>query len=346
MKKIIILVLVLLVAGGGGAFLYRHFEGSEEPETELTLYGNVDIRQIRLAFQTTGRIMEMMPEEGERVEAGELLARIDAGRYQAAYDQAKARVAAQKEIVARLLAGSREEEIAAARARVEAARATLHDATEKYRRIEALAEQDSVSEQELDDARAAFTKAEALLEEARQLHTLAVKGPRREDIAAARAQLKADEAALALAGVDLADTKLHAPAGGIIQERILEPGDMAFPQTPVYTLALDNPLWIRAYVSETDLGRIAPGMRAVVSTDSFPDKRYPGWIGFISPTAEFTPKQVETPELRTKLVYRLKVFVCNSENELRLGMPVTVHVPLDQKGDHAGLDPADPCGEK
>lgn len=121
---------------------------------------------------------------------------------------------------------------------------------------------------------------------------------------------------------------------------------MAFPQTPVYTLALDNPLWIRAYVSETDLGRIAPGMQAMVSTDSFPDKRYSGWIGFISPTAEFTPKQVETTELRTKLVYRLKVFVCDSQNELRLGMPVTVQVPLDQEGDRAGLDPNDGCGEK
>ena len=116
----------------------------------------------------------------------------------------------------------------------------------------------------------------------------------------------------------------------MIQDRILEPGDMAFPETPVFTLALTNPVWVRAYISEPDLGKVAPGMKAYLTTDSFPDKKYEGWIGFISPTAEFTPKQVQTTELRTKLVYRLRIYACNPKNELRLGMPVTVMIPLNQ----------------
>ncbi len=118
----------------------------------------------------------------------------------------------------------------------------------------------------------------------------------------------------------------------MIQDRLLEPGDMASPQKPVFTLALDDPVWVRAYVSETDLGRIRPGMKAEITTDSFSDKRYEGWIGFISPTAEFTPKTVETPEVRTKLVYQVRVFARNPQGELRLGMPAVVMIPLDPPG--------------
>ena len=142
--------------------------------------------------------------------------------------------------------------------------------------------------------------------------------------------LKVDEAQLALAAEVLKDTELHATADGIIRNRILEPGDMVTPQTPVLTLALTNPVWVRTYVPETVLGKLALGLSADVSTDSYPGKTYRGWVGYISPTAEFTPKNVETPELRTRLVYQVRVYVCNPDNELRLGMPATAAIPLDQ----------------
>jgi HlyD family secretion protein len=151
-----------------------------------------------------------------------------------------------------------------------------------------------------------------------------------EDIAQAHAELAARQAELALAQQQLDDATLRAPAAGIVRDRILEPGDMAAPQTPVLTLALTEPLWVRVYVPGPQLGRITPGMSAQVTTDSFPGKVYEGWIGFISPTAEFTPKNVETPELRTRLVYQARVFVCDPQGELRLGMPATVSVPLAQ----------------
>lgn len=128
----------------------------------------------------------------------------------------------------------------------------------------------------------------------------------------------------------LADASLYAPDNAIIQERILEPGDMASPQRPVYTLALTDPLWVRAYVQGPDLGKLKPGMRAEVSTDSYPGKRYRAWVGYISPTAEFTPKSVETTEVRSSLVYQVRIFVCSPQNELRLGMPATVTIPLGQ----------------
>jgi HlyD family secretion protein len=342
-KNIARVLLLLVVLGGIAVGLAYYLRNKKPAKHSLTIYGNVDIRQIQLAFHDTGRIQRLLVDEGATVHAGQLVAELDPARYQAARDRSAGEVAVQREVLARLLAGSRPEEIAAARARVQAAAATLRDAGETHRRAQILAKTQYVSQQKVDDAEAALKASRANLDAEQQGLTLAIKGPRQEDIDAARSQLEAAEAALALAERELADTKLYAPSAGVIQARILEPGDMAFPQTPVFTLALTDPVWIRAYAPEPDLGRITPGMRAEVTTDSFPAKVYPGWVGFISPTAEFTPKQVETTELRGKLVYRLRVYVCNPANELRLGMPVSVSVPLQQPRSTAPDNATNPC---
>jgi len=340
-------VLVLLGVVGAAATLgYRYLQKREAPGKVLHLFGNVDIRQIQLAFHDSGRIERLLVEEGQRVQKGELLAELDPTRYEAAVAQAEAQVASQKEVLTRLLAGSRPEEIAEAKARVKATEAVLKEAEVTHRRAKILAGPQYVSQQQLDSAEAKLNTARANLDREQQALTLAVKGPRQEDIEAARAQLKMYTAALQRAREELADTRLYAPEEAVVQDRILEAGDMASPQTPVFTLALDNPIWVRAYVAEPDLGKIALGMRAEVRTDSYPNKTYRAWIGFISPTAEFTPKQVETTELRSKLVYRLRVFVCNPENELRLGMPADVLIPLEQlHAPHARNGAADPCRE-
>jgi HlyD family secretion protein len=341
--KRIILLLVLVAAITGGILFYG--DSGQGLKNDLLIYGNVDIRQVRLAFHDTGRIMTLYVTEGDPVSAGQLVAELDPARYEASVTHARATVDAQQEILSRLLAGSRPEEIAAAGARVKAAQATFDDARQTYERTRSLAKTQFVSQQKLDNALAAYKSAEASLDAEKQSLALAVKGPRQEDIAAARATLEANRAALELARRELADAKLYAPSEGVIQDRILEPGDMAFPQTPVYTLALTSPLWVRAYVDEPDLGKIAPGMKATVTIDSFPDKQYRGWIGFISPSAEFTPKSVQTEELRSKLVYQVRVFICDPENELRLGMPATVVIPLDQPRESADKKPGDPCGK-
>jgi HlyD family secretion protein len=343
--KLVRIVVVLVVLGTAATLGYRYLQKREAPGNVLHLFGNVDIRQIQLAFHATGRIQRILVEEGQRVQEGELVAELDPARYEAAVAQAGAQVAAQKELLSRLLAGSRPEEIAEARARVKAAEAKLREAEVTHRRAKILAQSQYVSQQQLDNAEAALNTGKANLDWEQQALTLAVKGPRQEDIDAARAQLKAYDAALEKAKEELADTRLYAPEGAVVQDRILEPGDMATPQTPVCTLALDSPIWVRAYVAEPDLGKIAPGMRAEVKTDSFPNKSYRAWIGFISPTAEFTPKQVETTELRSKLVYRLRVYVCNPQNELRLGMPADVLIPLNQPTPLEGHGTANPCQE-
>jgi HlyD family secretion protein len=345
-SKFLRIMVVLVVLGTTAFFGHRYLQQRETPGNVLHLFGNVDIRQIQLSFHATGRIQRIMVQEGQRVQAGELVAELDPVRYEAAVAQAKAQAAAQQQVLARLLAGSRPEEIQEARARVKAAEAALRDAEPTQRRTRILAQSQYVSQQQLDNAEASLNTARANLDGAQQALTLTIKGPRQEDIDAARAQLKAYEAALRKAEEELADTRLYAPEQAVVQGRILEPGDMASPQTPVFTLALDNPIWVRAYVSEPDLGKIAPGIRAEVKTDSFPNKTYRAWIGFISPTAEFTPKQVETTELRSKLVYRLRVYVCNPQNELRLGMPADVLIPLNQPNPPEAKGSGDPCREK
>ena len=341
--KLLRILMVLVVLGAAAAFGYRYLQKQEAPGNLLHLFGNVDIRQIQLAFHDSGRIDRILVQEGQRVQEGELVAELDPVRYEAAAAQAGGQVAAQRELLARLLAGSRPEEIAQARARVKAAEARLREAEATHRRTRILAGSQYASQQQLDNAEAALNTARASLDGEQQALTLAVKGPRQEDIDGARAQLRAYEAAFEKAKEELADTKLYAPEAAVVQARILEPGDMATPQAPVFTLALDNPIWVRAYVSEPDLGKIAQGMRAEVRTDSFPNKTYRAWIGTISPTAEFTPKQVETTELRTKLVYRLRVYVCNPQNELRLGMPADVLIPLNQPNTPEGKNAGDPC---
>jgi len=306
----------------------------------LRLYGNVDMREVELAINGNGRIAEMLVREGEKVHKGQELARLDADRLQALMDRASAMVEAQQAVVNRMLAGSRPEDIRKARADLAAAEAQATDSARTAKRLKTLTGQDLASQEQADNAAALATAAHERVKAASQILKLVIQGPRQEDIDAARAQLKADRAQLALAGKELDDASLTAPADGIIRNRILEPGDMASPQRPVYTLAMTDPIWVRTYLPETELGRIHSGMRAEVMTDSFPGKRYRGWVGYISPTAEFTPQSVQTEEMRTQLVYQLRVYVCNPAGELRLGMPATVEVSLDQtQPDIGGTDP-------
>ena len=221
------------------------------------------------------------------------------------------------------------------------ARASLADAATQLARKQQLRTVNRISVQEVDTARTRVETLQANLKAAEEEVSLVVEGPRQEDIAAAEASLAALAAARDLAAQRLEDTRLLAPAAGVIRTRILEPGAMAAPGAPVFTLALTDPLWVRAYISEPDLGLVHEGMRAEVRTDTLPDKTYQGWVGFISSTAEFTPKTVETTELRTKLVYRARIFVCDPQEELRLGMPVTVTL---QPGPQPESAPAPSCG--
>lgn len=328
-RRLPVALALLLLAGAGGGWLWWR-EQQRPEEGVLRLYGNVEVRQAELAFNVPGRVRAMHVEEGDRVAAGQLLAELDDEAYRAEVEAEEARAAAAAAVLQRLEAGSRPEEIARAEAIVRSAEATLKNAELTLQRMEALATDRFAPLRDRDAAVASERTARAELDRAQQELILAQKGPRQEEIAEARARLAAEEAALALARKHLADTQLFAPNAGTVLNRMQEPGNVVGAATPVYTIALSDPLWVRTYVGEPDLGRVQPGMLARILTDS--GGRYEGWVGYISPTSEFTPKNIETPELRTSLVYRTRVYARSPDGGLRQGMPVTVELELGTGG--------------
>ncbi|MGL4966014.1 MAG: secretion protein HlyD [Inquilinus sp.] len=295
----------------------------------LTLYGNVDIRQAELGFRVSGRLVEMKLEEGEAVTVGQVLARLDDRPFQDSVAAAKADVAARQADLDKLVAGPRAAEIAQARATVAEREADLENAKLAFDRTQQLRQSGNAPQSTLDQNQADRDMAQARLESDRQALELLLEGSRAEDIAAGRANLAAAQADLATAETSLADATLKAPADGIILSRVAEPGAIMAPSSVAYVLSLTRPVWIRAYVAEPDLGRVHPGLEVQVVTDTRPDRPYRARVGFVSPVAEFTPKTVQTPELRTDLVYRLRIIVDDADPALRQGMPVTVRVPKE-----------------
>jgi HlyD family secretion protein len=337
MKRSIVITLIAAVAIAAGLawWLTRRENGSRE----LILYGNVDLRQVQLSFNNSERIAAVLVHEGEHVRQGQVLARLDTRRLEPQVAQAEAEVAAQRQVVQRLRNGTRPEEIAQARANVESAQAEAVNARQQYERLKSAAELSAgraVRQQDVDSAKSALEVAEAKLVVSRRALDLAVTGPRKEEIAEAEARLRANEAQLALLREQLVDAQLVAPIDAVVRNRILEPGEMVSPQKPVFSLAITDPKWVRAYVAEPDLGKIRQDMAATVMVDSFPKRRFEGWIGFISPVAEFTPKAVQTEELRSSLVYEVRVFVKDPNDDLRLGMPATVYLSLNDTGKQKG----------
>lgn len=333
MKRHILLGGLVAVALIAAVVVWRLMQADNAP-THLTLYGDVDLRQVQLSFNNSERIAAVLVQEGDRVKQGQLLARLDTARLEPQLAQAEAQAAAQLQILKRLRSGSRPEEIAQARANLQAAQADLANARQQYERWKSAAEMSAgraVRQQDVDNARTAVQVAEAKLAVVQKTLDLAVAGPRREEIDENEARLRAFEAQASVLRQQLKDAQLIAPVDAVIRTRVMEPGEMASPQRPVFSLAITDPKWVRAFISEPDLGKIKPGMAAAIAIDSFADRRFEGWIGFISPVAEFTPKTVQTEELRTSLVYEVRVFVKDPADELRLGMPATVYFQLKDR---------------
>ncbi|HEY4372259.1 MAG TPA: HlyD family efflux transporter periplasmic adaptor subunit [Burkholderiales bacterium] len=326
MKKLLVILLVVLVAAGVGIWYYTR---PADDARQLTLYGNVDIRQVSLAFEGSDRIAEMRVQEGDKVKTGQVLAVLDTRVMGLQAGQSEAQIGVQEEALKKLRNGSRPEEVAQARAQVASAQADVDLAGQQLKRLQGISASTGgkgVSQQDMDNAASKLKVTQAELENRRKALQLQVAGPRQEDIAQAEAQVKVSRAELALLKYHISQAELKAPQDAVVRARLLEPGDMASPQRPAYTLAITDPKWVRCYVTETQLGRLKPGQAARVATDSHPDQSIEGSIGYISSVAEFTPKNVETQELRTSLVYEVRVLVNDPQDRLRLGMPATVHI--------------------
>lgn len=326
MKKPLVLLIAAIAVVAIAAGSWWHFHQPSD-DGALVLHGNVDIRQISLAFEGGGRVASVQVDEGDRVKAGSVLAILDTQTLALQAEQAQAQIGVQQQALLRLRNGSRPQEVTQARSRVSAAQADADQAVKDLTRLQGIATNTQgrgVSAQDLDRARSHVLVAQAKVAEQREALRLVELGPRTEDVAGAQAQLTAAQAQLKLLQHQIAQGELRAPADSIVRSRLLEPGDMATPQRPVFALALTQPKWVRVYVSEPDLGRIKPGMAMTIVTDGMPSPAIQGKIGYISSVAEFTPKSVQTEELRTSLVYEVRVLVEDPQDVLRLGQPVTV----------------------
>lgn len=324
-RILLVLIIIAVTAVSVWWFLLRE----QNDDSTLRLYGNVDIREVELAFRQPGRLTEMLFDEADQVNAGEIMAQLDAGPYRDKLAAAKAELQAAQAELDKLHSGNRPQEVLQAEATVAQTQANYHEAERNYQRQSALLESGATSQRAVDAALAMRNQSAANLASAKAALSLVEAGFRDEDIAAGEARVAVAQAAVAQAETALADTDLVAPSDATVLARVREPGSMVASNSTVYSLSLRDPVYVRAYVSEPNLGHIAPGTQVRVFTDSS-DQAYQGQIGFISPRAEFTPKSVETTDLRTDLVYRLRITVTDANQDLRQGMPVTVEV--DQSG--------------
>jgi HlyD family secretion protein len=306
------------------AIAWQFRDQFRQADDALKLYGNVDIRSVDLGFRVAGRIREVLKDEGDAVKTGDLLARIDAQPYAYELARAEAELAGTEADQRMKKSGYRSEEIEQARAVLEECRVVAKDAERAYQRQASLVGGGGTSQQNLDSALAALDEAKQRVKVAEAKLKLLEAGFRAEEIAAADAKVAQAQAARASAALRLADTALKAPSDGIVLTRALEPGAIMQAGATVFSLSLEQPVWVRAYVHERELGRVPPGTKVLLTTDGRPNLPYHGKVGFVSSRAEFTPKSVETPELRTSLVYRLRVVVEDADGSLRQGMPVTV----------------------
>ncbi len=318
-KRVAMAVVVLAALAGIGWLVMQRLATALPPDT---LYGNVEIRQVDLAFNAEGRVATMARREGDTVRAGDVIAGLDDVSYRNLHDLAVARRDQAQANLALLLAGTRVEDLDQARAAVASAEANATHAEAMFARQASLMQRNATTRQDYEDARLAQDAGRARLAQTRAALAEAVAGPRTEQIDASRAALREAEATVAQSVEMLSRTHLVAPVDGVVMTRVIEPGTVVLPTAPVYSMAIAGEVWVRAFVPEPLLSQAALGREVHVRTDGGGD--YVGRIGYLSPVAEFTPKTVETPELRTQLVYRVRIRIVAPDDGLRQGMPVTI----------------------
>lgn len=330
MKKLVLIGL-LLTAAAGGLLYYFFIRGSGEESGLLKTSGNIEVTDVEVGFKIAGQVEQRLCSEGELVEQGQLVARLDTSDLVHDVALRQAELAAARATLAKLEAGYRSEEVAEAAAVHQSARAERKQVRAELVRQESLYEQDVISAREYEAALADSEVAEERVRQTRENLAKLRKGYRQEEIDEARAKVREAEEALALAETRLGYATLASPLSGVVLSENIEPGEHVVAGTPIVTIGDLDRVWLRAYIDETDLGRVTIGQRAWVTSDTWPDKRYEGRVSFISAESEFTPKNVQTEKERVRLVYRIKIDVDNPRWELKPGMPADARIELAER---------------
>lgn len=323
-----ILTLIALAVCLGLAFYWHDYDPADH---RIRVSGNIEVTEVRLSFRIPGRVIQVLVNEGDTVSQGELLAKLDPEELQREVALRKAEASVAESTLKELESGFLPEEIAQAKAKYDQATANFERLQTDYERQQQLLEKQVISKREFDGSQAAYGVAKSQLEEAKKALTLMEKGARPEKIEQSQARLKQAHEALSLAEARLAYANLSSPLSGSVLSRNAEPGEYVLPGAPIVSVADLRDVWFRAYISESDLGRVQLGEVVNVTTNSYPGKTYPGRISFISSEAEFTPKNIQTAEERAKLVYRIKVALENPNQELKPGMPADGLVDISKR---------------
>jgi len=330
-RRLVPVILVGAVVIALGVWRWRAV--SERNQTAIRGSGIIEVTQVDVAFEVPGRMVERYADEGAMLDKGEPVARLDDREYRLQVERASAAKAAAEAHYRMLMKGPRAQEVDQALAALESAESDFRLQQREQKRIADIFKDGVVSQGELDRANTALAGAQAARDRAQSQLDMLREGFRTEEIEQARALMHQAEKQLELAQLNLDRCQLFAPAAGRVLSKSREPGEMVQPGTTIVTIGdLSHP-WVNVYVGERDLGKIWLGMKAYVSVDSFPDKPFPGKVTFVSDRAEFTPKNIQTPDERVKLVYRVKVEVQTRDQALKPGMPADAVLPLDQARD-------------
>ncbi|ABB30901.1 secretion protein HlyD family protein [Geobacter metallireducens RCH3] len=334
MKKKVALIAILLLAVAAIAWFVTRRTGNDS--STVAVSGTIELTEVEVSFKIPGRVRERLVDEGELVKAGQVVARLDDDDLRLEVAQRERDTEAMAANLRELETGFRKEDIVRADAAVNRVKAETDRLKADFARQEALFRRDVISRRDYDAAKAAHESSQAALREAVAQQELMHRGPRKEQIDAARARFGQARETLELARTRLGYTTLAAPMAGLVLAKHVEPGEQVAAGTPIISVGDMPNTWMRAYIAETDLGRVKVGQKARVKSDTWPDRRYEGTVTFISPEAEFTPKSVQTEKERVKLVYRIKITIPNPAMELKPGMPVDAEIGTGDQGPGTG----------
>lgn len=325
MKKIFVFIMVIVFLFSLIYFLWPK-KGREDNYIKVS--GNIEATEVNVGFKISGRITQIYVKEGDWIEKGKMIAKLDDEDLRYRFELTKASLQSAQARLNKLLAGSRPEELREAEARLNQAEFDLENKKVQYERMKALFERHVIPKEMLDNAETGYKIAQASYQMAKENYELVKQGPRKEDIEDAKAQLEQARSQLKLSETQLSYATLYSPISGVVLVKSAEVGEVVNPGTSVLTIADIENVWLRAYIPETELGKVRWGQEVIVTTDMTPKKEYKGKITYISSQAEFTPKSIQTEKERVTLVYRIKISIPNNERELKPGMPAEGRILL------------------